>query len=221
MHKLREEAREIASAEIQYDHIWEHKREERDRRFIVVKEGEGVFRVTGGQVERMVVQTDWEKRRGHHLPAASHETARRRRGASARGRRRRRRDPHRGPLFRVRVADRTRRRVPGTRLIGGLRDDARERITSLGGEDRLVDSHHLGELHRLRLPRRPRRADRGCPRCRMAAGHRDLRRHRVRPRRPLGIAKAAFRHAEPAGGGVGRARRAVGGLRQRLLRRTA
>ena len=58
--KLREEAREIASAEIQYDHIWEHKREERDRRFIVVKEGEGVFRVTGGQVERMVVQTDWE-----------------------------------------------------------------------------------------------------------------------------------------------------------------
>lgn len=60
VHKLREEAREIASAEIQYDHIWEHKREERDRRFIVVKEGEGVFRVTGGQVERMVVQTDWE-----------------------------------------------------------------------------------------------------------------------------------------------------------------
>ena len=59
-HRLREEAREIASAEIQYDHIWEHKREERDRRFIVVKEGEGVFRVTGGQVERMVVQTDWE-----------------------------------------------------------------------------------------------------------------------------------------------------------------
>ena len=60
VHRLREEAREIASAEIQYDHIWEHKREERDRRFIVVKEGEGVFRVTGGQVERMVVQTDWE-----------------------------------------------------------------------------------------------------------------------------------------------------------------
>ena len=60
VHRLREEAREIASAEIQYDHIWEHKREERDRRFIEVKEGEGVFRVTGGQVERMVVQTDWE-----------------------------------------------------------------------------------------------------------------------------------------------------------------
>ena len=60
VHRLREEAREIASAEIQYDHIWEHKREERDRRFIVVKEGEDVFRVTGGQVERMVVQTDWE-----------------------------------------------------------------------------------------------------------------------------------------------------------------
>ena len=60
VHKLREEARELASAEVQYDHIWEHKREERDRRFVVVKEGEGVFRVTGGQVERMVVQTDWE-----------------------------------------------------------------------------------------------------------------------------------------------------------------
>ena len=40
--------------------MWEHRREERDRRFTVTQEAEGVFRVAGGQVERMVVQTDWE-----------------------------------------------------------------------------------------------------------------------------------------------------------------
>lgn len=60
VHELREAAREVASAEVQYDHIWEHRREARDRRFSVVQEGPGVFRVVGEQVERMVVQTDWE-----------------------------------------------------------------------------------------------------------------------------------------------------------------
>ncbi len=60
VHELREEAREKEAAEIQYDHIWEHRREERERRFEVLREEPGVFRVTGGQVERMVVQTDWE-----------------------------------------------------------------------------------------------------------------------------------------------------------------
>ncbi|MBQ3106750.1 MAG: Obg family GTPase CgtA, partial [Eggerthellaceae bacterium] len=38
----------------------EHKREARDRQFRVVRLSEDVFRVVGGQVERMVVQTDWE-----------------------------------------------------------------------------------------------------------------------------------------------------------------
>ena len=32
----------------------------RDKRFSIEKLGSGVFRVVGGQVERMVVQTDWE-----------------------------------------------------------------------------------------------------------------------------------------------------------------
>lgn len=60
VHQLREEARARMACEISYDHVWEHKREERERRFEVVKLSEGVFRVKGGQVERMMVQTDWE-----------------------------------------------------------------------------------------------------------------------------------------------------------------
>lgn len=60
VHQLREEARAQMASEISYDHVWEHKREERERRFEVVKLSEGVFRVKGGQVERMMVQTDWE-----------------------------------------------------------------------------------------------------------------------------------------------------------------
>lgn len=60
VHQLREEARAQMACEISYDHVWEHKREERERRFEVVKLSEGVFRVKGGQVERMMVQTDWE-----------------------------------------------------------------------------------------------------------------------------------------------------------------
>ena len=57
---LREEAREAAAADVQYEHVWELKREARDKRFEVIKLGGGVFRVAGPQVERMVVQTDWE-----------------------------------------------------------------------------------------------------------------------------------------------------------------
>ncbi len=60
VHSLREEKRCIDEADVQYDHIWEHKRQERDKRFKVVKLSDGIFRVTGRQVERMVVQTDWE-----------------------------------------------------------------------------------------------------------------------------------------------------------------
>lgn len=60
VHKLREEARRVAEAEVVYDHIWEHKREAREARFYVTQEGPGAFRVSGTRVERMVVQTDWE-----------------------------------------------------------------------------------------------------------------------------------------------------------------
>ena len=59
-HELREELRALSEADVQYEHVWEHKREERDKQFKVVPLGGGVFRVEGPQVERMVVQTDWE-----------------------------------------------------------------------------------------------------------------------------------------------------------------
>ena len=60
VHELREPLRALSEADVQYEHVWEHKREERDKQFKVVPLGGGVFRVEGPQVERMVVQTDWE-----------------------------------------------------------------------------------------------------------------------------------------------------------------
>ncbi|RDB60477.1 GTPase CgtA [Gordonibacter sp. 28C] len=60
VHELREASRAELAADVQYDHVWEHKREARDKRFEVLNLGGGVFRVVGPQVERMVVQTDWE-----------------------------------------------------------------------------------------------------------------------------------------------------------------
>ncbi len=45
---------------MQYDHVWEHKREERDKRFEVTNSGRRRVPRDGAQVERMVVQTDWE-----------------------------------------------------------------------------------------------------------------------------------------------------------------
>lgn len=60
VHELREAAREQESAQPVYDQIWEHRREERDKQFKVRKLSDGIFRVEGGQIERMVVQTDWE-----------------------------------------------------------------------------------------------------------------------------------------------------------------
>ena len=60
VHDLREAARVKEENQKQYDQVWEHKREMRDARFDVVQLDEGVFRVTGTRIERMVVQTDWE-----------------------------------------------------------------------------------------------------------------------------------------------------------------
>ena len=60
VHDLREAARAAAAADIQYDHVWELRREAREKRFDIMPEGAGVWRVRGVQVERMVVQTDWE-----------------------------------------------------------------------------------------------------------------------------------------------------------------
>ena len=60
VHELRERARQAEASDVQYEHVWELKREARDKRFSVRKLSEGVFRVVGTQVERMVVQCDWE-----------------------------------------------------------------------------------------------------------------------------------------------------------------
>lgn len=60
VNELREEAREKMAADVQYEHVWELRREARDAKFTVRKLSDGVFRVEGGRVERMVVQTDWD-----------------------------------------------------------------------------------------------------------------------------------------------------------------
>ena len=60
VHELREAARAEAEAAPEYDHVWEHKREQRDKRFQVVRLAEDVYRVEGPMIERMVVQTDWD-----------------------------------------------------------------------------------------------------------------------------------------------------------------
>lgn len=60
VHELREAARETQAEEARYDRVWEHKRLKRDRSFTVRKLSDGVFRVEGPQIERMVIQTDWE-----------------------------------------------------------------------------------------------------------------------------------------------------------------
>lgn len=86
VHELREAAREELAGEIQYDHVWEHKREERDKRFEVAKLSDGIFRVQGPMIERMVVQTDWENDEAiaflqHRLKRAGVEKALERAGA--------------------------------------------------------------------------------------------------------------------------------------------
>lgn len=60
VHDIREAAREAEAAEPRFEQVWELKRQARDAQFDVVEEEPGAFRVNGKQVERMVVQTDWE-----------------------------------------------------------------------------------------------------------------------------------------------------------------
>lgn len=60
VHELREAARKEAENEVQYEQVWELKREHRAAKFSIEREGQNAFRVSGKQVERMVVQTDWE-----------------------------------------------------------------------------------------------------------------------------------------------------------------
>jgi GTP-binding protein len=43
-----------------YNAVWEKKRQRRDRSITVSCESRGIWRVSGGAIERMVIQTDWE-----------------------------------------------------------------------------------------------------------------------------------------------------------------
>ncbi|NGM17014.1 GTPase ObgE [Eggerthellaceae bacterium zg-893] len=58
--ELREAARAEQADTTEFEAVWELRREARDKRFDVTPLGGGVFRVEGTQVERWVVQTDWE-----------------------------------------------------------------------------------------------------------------------------------------------------------------
>lgn len=58
--ELREAARDAAASEASYDQVWEHRRTARDKKLSVELLSDGVWRVSGPQAERMVVQTDWE-----------------------------------------------------------------------------------------------------------------------------------------------------------------
>ena len=58
--ELREAQRKALEGQEHFDQIWQHRRDAKDKKFKVTKLSEGVFRVTGKQIERMVIQTDWE-----------------------------------------------------------------------------------------------------------------------------------------------------------------
>ncbi len=58
--KLRQELADSSTDENVDIEQWERARKERDRRFTVVPEGAGIWRVLGRGIERMCVQTDWE-----------------------------------------------------------------------------------------------------------------------------------------------------------------
>ena len=79
VHELREAAR-AEETEMPYEHVWELKQQERDKQFQITELSEGVFQVEGPQVERMVIQTDWENDEAitflqHRLKRAGVETA--------------------------------------------------------------------------------------------------------------------------------------------------
>ena len=57
---LRAQAAEDAESTEEFDRVWQLAREKRDAAFTVTPEGAEAWRVAGRQVERMVVQTDWD-----------------------------------------------------------------------------------------------------------------------------------------------------------------
>ena len=61
VHELREEARQQQIlADSEFDNVWEAKRLQRDQKFTITELSTGIFRVEGNQIERWVVQCDWE-----------------------------------------------------------------------------------------------------------------------------------------------------------------
>lgn len=58
--ELREEARNSAEVRPEFDRTWEFKRDRQDRHFDIIQVEDGIFEVHGKQIERMVIQTDWE-----------------------------------------------------------------------------------------------------------------------------------------------------------------
>ena len=78
--ELREAARTSAQASDGVERIWELQRQAKDKRFTVQELSEGIFRVSGPQVERMVIQTDFENEEAvsflqHRLKRAGVEKA--------------------------------------------------------------------------------------------------------------------------------------------------
>ena len=57
--RLRAEAAE-AGPVVDLSERWERERQRRDRRMVVTREERHAWRVSGPQIERMVIQTDWE-----------------------------------------------------------------------------------------------------------------------------------------------------------------
>lgn len=61
VHELRQELARLDAADEPFDaDRWERERRAREKRFHVEAEGPGAWRVSGTNLERMVVQTDWE-----------------------------------------------------------------------------------------------------------------------------------------------------------------
>lgn len=58
VNELRSAAAEEPTPE--YDQVWEHKRQQRDARISVTREERNAWRVVGKNVERMVIQTEWD-----------------------------------------------------------------------------------------------------------------------------------------------------------------
>ena len=58
--ELREAAKEAEGSQVEFDRTWEFKREAKDKHFDILRLSDDTFEVSGKQIERMVIQTDWE-----------------------------------------------------------------------------------------------------------------------------------------------------------------